>query len=367
MSAQKVIEELFRHKVEAAELEAHIGSFRNGYLVHAREELLRINAASGGMATALLLHLLNEKLIDGALVTTVRIEDNKVRPVFRIATTVEEILQAQGSKYSAVAFASEALPLLQEFTGRLAVVLLPCDAKLLQHQRKKDPALDRKIECVISLFCGHNSDSLLTDRIVARLNTDAEQLVGFRYRRGHWRGQMELVFPDRVMTAPFATFSDYQNLYFFCQRKCLYCEDHFGYHSDLSAGDIWSGKMKSETIKHTAVISRTEIGERFLHEAGAAGRLEITPMAVEEIFQGQIRTARCHYQVSARHRVGKLFRENIPDTIKAKVRPVDLLIACIVLFNYRLSQSRLGQRLVFMIPRPLLKVYLYIFKALESI
>jgi len=37
----------------------------------------------------------------------------------------------------------------------------------------------------------------------------------------------------------FSVFSDYQNLYFFCAVNVLQCNDHTGYLSDISVGDVW--------------------------------------------------------------------------------------------------------------------------------
>lgn len=367
MPTKNPIDTILRRKISGEQLEAYIGPFSGGYLTHAVNAEVREKAASGGTVTALLIHLLQSGKIDGALVNTLGIEAGRVRARFTIATSVDEILEARGSKYQAVHFASEALPLIRAFKGRLAVVALPCDATLLDRQRKNNPGLDKKIALVISLFCGHNSEPELTERIISRLNRNNEKLLHFRYRSGHWRGSMDLVFKDSARTVPFTFFSNYQNLYFFCQRKCLYCEDHFGYHCDISAGDIWSAGMKSDDIKHTALITRSQNAEGFLQQAVDAGHLEISPCPVEDIFQGQIRTARCHYQVTARSRISSFFGEDIPDSVHAHVRLVDYLIAAVVLLNYRISRSAFGKKIIFAIPKPLLKLYLYFFKGLESI
>jgi len=358
---------IFNRNVDETYLRKRVGKYINGYLTHAKDEQIRMNAASGGTVTALLIYMMKNNMIDGALLTGIRINKNQPRPYFFIARSPEEILTAQGSKYAAVSFAAEAVPLLKNFQGRVAVAALPCDAKLLQHLREKDPELDQKIQFVITLFCGHNSEPELTDRIVQRLNNENEELIDFRYRSGLWRGQITLTFADRSRVVPFTTFSDYQNLYFLCQRKCLYCEDHFGYYGDLSAGDIWSVDMKSESIKPTSIITRNVQAENLLRSAADSGILQSKPVSIDDIFQGQIRTARFHYQVSARSRIGRLFGEKIPDTVQAKVRLVEYLIAAIALSNYRLSRSEIGKRILFAIPRPVLRLYLYLFKALESI
>jgi hypothetical protein len=165
---------------------------------------------------------------------------------------------------------------------------------------------------------------------------------------------------------PFSTFSDYQNLYFFSQRKCHYCIDHTGYWGDVSAGDIWSRRMKENPVKHTALMTRTERGDALVRSALAENVLIGTVEPIAEVLDGQARTLPFHYNITARAKVGEVFGERIHDLVGEPVRWNDLLAAFIVLFNERLSRTRVGQWLIFRIPRPLLRAYLFFLKALES-
>ncbi len=229
----------------AEKVQKYIGNFKKSWFAYASSETIRENAASGGVITALLAFLLKEGDIDGALVCRSIIADGKVRPQFFIAESEKELLAAQGSKYIAVDFNQDALPLIRAFKGKLAVVALPCDTTHLRHACENDPQLKEKIALVITLFCGHNSRPELTDMITRKLTQRRTSPQGFRYRQGHWRGSLQAEFEDgEKVEKPFSYFSDYQNLYFFCQQKCHHCNDHTGYNSDISAGDIWSLRMK---------------------------------------------------------------------------------------------------------------------------
>ena len=142
----------------------HVGSFFS----HAADPELRESAASGGTVTAILIHLLEAGRIDGALVVTSVVTDGKLECRFAIARTRDEILMAQGSKYAAVYFQRDAVPLIRAFRGCVAAVLLPCDAKSLRRLRIAEPELDAKIAFVMTLFCGHNSEPELTDAMIAK-------------------------------------------------------------------------------------------------------------------------------------------------------------------------------------------------------
>jgi coenzyme F420-reducing hydrogenase beta subunit len=350
------------------QLRRYVGEFEGCYFTYAADEAVRANGASGGSVSALLIYLLESGQIDGALVCQTVLREGKPRPEFAIARSRDEIMAAQGSKYAAVYFSNDALPLIEAFDGRLAVVALPCDATILQRTRAKSPDLDRKIALVITLFCGHNSEPALTDAIVDRLGRGRGPLTSYRWRTGHWRGNLEATFADGTpVVRPFEVFSDYRNLYFFAQPKCHHCFDHFGYHCDISAGDIWSPRMKANPIKHTALITRTPAGEALVAAALREGALVGGQEPVDEIANGQARTAPFHYNVTSRARVGRLFGVRIKDRTDARVRLVDYAIAFIALLNERSSRTRIGRAVILRAPRPVIRLYLYLLKGLESL
>lgn len=346
----------------------YVGDYESVFFTYASDDNLRKRSASGGSVSALLIHMLDSEYIDGALVVRTVIENGKARPCFEIATNRVGVLSGQGSKYAAVKFVQHAMALIREFPGKLAVVALPCDAKIVRHACQRDDKLDNKIRCVISLVCGHNSEPALTDKVVGELGNGHGELVDLQWRSGHWRGKMTADFEDGQQVAvPFSRFSNYRNLYFFAQRKCHYCNDHYGYYCDISAGDIWSAKMRKEPIKHTALIVRSERGREIVASAFAAAVVTGREDTLDEVLNGQSRTMPFHYNVSARAKVAPLFGMKIKDTVGEQVRIVDLLVALICMTNESVSRTRVGRCIIFAMPRPLVRAYLYFFKLLELV
>ena len=350
------------------DLDKYVGAdVRGCYFTYAADETLRERASSGGSVSALLVHLLETGQADGALVCRTVIKKGKPRPEFFIAESREAIIAAQGSKYAAVFFAATALPLIRAYTGRVAVVALPCDAKILHTYREKHPEVDARITHVITLFCGHNSEPALVDHVVEKLGAGHGPLVDYTFRYGHWRCKLRVTFADGATEErPFSAFSDYRNLYLFAQAKCHYCHDHYGYFCDISAGDIWSPEMKAEPIKHTALLTRSARGEVLLHAATEAGALVSRPEPLVRVANGQARTMPFHYNVTSRARVGRLFGLDIPDHTREKVRWNDYLVAFMALLNERISRNPRFGRLIFRLPRPVIRLYLLVLKALES-
>ena len=361
-----VLDKLLKRKWTPELIEKYLGQFQSCLLTYASDEEIRQNAASGGTITGLLIHLLESGEIDGALVCTTRVEGNEVKADYKIATSRAQLIEAQGSKYIETHFPHDAIPMIKEFTGKLALVLLPCDTWIVNRLRQTHPDINKKIRLTVTLFCGHVSDPGLTRLVVRKNKLAGVSLTSFRYRVGHWRGNMRFSFEDTtLLEKAFNIFSDYQNLYFFCARKCLQCHDHTGYDCDVSVGDVWLMSMKNNPIKHNAVIVRSKRAEADFQAANKAGKIQIQSVPAELIADAQSRSLFIHYNVSARAKAGKLLGLTLSDQVHQRVRLIDFIIAFIILFNYQWTSTLRGRLFIGRVPKPLLKFYLYVLKGLE--
>lgn len=362
----KAVDRIGRKSWTEDDARKYVGDYRSVHFSYAADETLRSSAASGGATTALVTHMLDTGAIDGVLTVKAGVENGEVVCDYVIVETVEDLIACQGSKYHKVRFANQALPLLRSYEGRVAVIGLPCDCTVLKRIREREPDLDKKVKLVIALVCGHNSEPELTHFITQKLGKGHGALVDYSYRTGHWRGELTATYEDgTTIKKPFKYFSDYRNLYMCAERKCHACHDHYGYNCDISVGDIWSLYLKRNPVKHTGVIVRTEAGAGFYDAACEAGALVSERNSIIEILDGQSRTMPFHYNTTARSRVGRLLGMKIKDTVRERVRLVDYPIALIALLNEKVSRSRIGRRILFALPRPVLRAYLYIFKGLE--
>ena len=344
----------------------YIGDFKSCYFGYSLLEEVRQNAASGGIVSTILIHALQDKQINGALLCRSIIRDNEVAVEHFIARDYEDILQSQGSKYISTRFAAEAIPLINNHKGNLAVVCLPCEARILHYLRQKDSRIDKKIKLVITLFCGHASKEELTRLVLHKLNPYNKQIKGLRYRSGHWRGNLKLEFSDgSLITKPFSYFGDYQNLFFFTESKCLQCGDHTGIYSDVSIGDVWSRKMKANPIKHNSILVRSDAGVHIINQISQNGMAHIFPVSAADICGGQSRSLLLHAGVNARAEAGHTLGIHVKKTSDHQPSFLEKLAAKIILYNYQLSRKENGYKIIQHLPRFLIKIYLYFFKALQ--
>lgn len=347
----------------------YVGNYQYALLTHSSNPDVRRYSASGGTTTSLLTHSLQSGLIDGAVVCRAVLVEGKVRAEFYVATTPDELAHSQGSKYVETKFLHEVLPLIRSYEGRLAVVGLPCDLSALRRWMSKDAEIGAKVVYTVGLVCGHNSRTGLIDQVTEGLEKRAgSQLTEYKFRIGHWRGNIKADFADGQTLEPSTkVFNDYQNLFFFCERKCLACFDHYAYEADITIGDVWLYRLKSDPIKRTGVIVRTDAGKAALEAALADDVIRSEPLDIRDIMDGQSRIGPAHYNVSARAKVAGLFGIKLKDPVGQKVKWHSYVNAFITLANLRLSESPRGRRIIFAIPRPLIRAYLVFKKGLETL
>lgn len=345
----------------------YLGFVDNAYILYCSDEEVRQGAASGGAVSAILVYLLEKGHIDGAVVTRVKCGEKGIENETFLAKNREEILSAQTSKYTDTSLVRQCRKLLANDNAKVAVVALPCHTSALRRLMQKDARLADQIKYIITLFCGHSCQNYLLDSVLRRKGICPGEVSEFAFRRGHWRGNMQGKLRNgERFSFPFKDFSYYHNLNFFCLNKCLQCHDHTGYESDFSAGDTWLREMKSDSIKHTIVISRNKRSTQIIKQMMEEGVLAGNETDTATVFRAQRRALIYHYNVTARSIVGKKYGIKIKDTVNARVRWNDWLAAHIIIINHKLSNNENVRDKIFKVPRFIIFIYFLFLKFLQN-
>lgn len=257
---------------------------------YATDPSIRASAASGGMVTALLLNLLKHHDIDGAWVTKTAFINGKLTYRTYIATTEDEIRDAGTSVYMSISHMKH-LVAVRNFTGRLAVVLTPCMMAAFDYFLAKDPELAKRIVLKVGLYCSGNHRAEMTTLAIEKAGLSCQGASRLFYRKGHWRGVSHLEYENGTIR----TFSytklicAYKNAGFFEKQCCMRCQDHFALAADISFGDVWLREMKSNPIKHSSCVVRTQRAMDFLGRAVSDGDLHASYIRDRDILRSQKR------------------------------------------------------------------------------
>ena len=260
---------------------ALLGKYVGCYVGQWTDETLLRRSSSGGIATGLLLHALESGGIRGAAVARMR-GDRPLEAEAAWVRTREEVLEAAGSKYCPVAM-GEALREALAVPGRFGLVGLPCHVHGVRKAERVLPRLrDRSL--LIGLFCGYGKTYRALDHALEACAVRREDVAKVEFRHGGWPGNLRIECRDgRTAEMPFGRWFRRD-----CSPvRCTLCCDGCAELADVSCGDAWLPEYRGRDQGISVVVTRTEVGERAVREAMAAGALALRSVDAEEIVRSQ--------------------------------------------------------------------------------
>jgi len=255
----------------------YVGQYIATYTGYSTDEAIREKATSGGVVTSLLVCLLEEGVIDGAVV--VSFDEEPWKTTYKIATTKEEIIESAQTKYQVTPLD---VSLKDCNLRKIAVVGLPC---VIQGLRKiqSHSAIGEKIAVLIGLFCWVNMEREATEFLLNRLNVTTEEVQSIEYRSGDYLGGFKVHLKDG--SVKFLEKECYNVLpLLFAPERCVYCPDFTNELADISVGDAKS--IQSEK-GHTFVVTRSERGEELLKKCVDKKYIRTDTCDIEEIIQSE--------------------------------------------------------------------------------
>ena len=223
-----------------------LGTYVQALSVETTDTAVKARCQDGGAVTALLSSLLEAGYIDGAVV--VGTAEEPWRPVARVATTTEELIECAGSKYSlAPVFWGLRDAVNLYYCESVAVVGTPC--KILASWRMKfsDPTnrhIGDAIKLRIGLFCGgvFGYNKFKTDIAGKQLHTPLTDVAKFDirdnkftiYHRQKPKQELALSAVKQHMNLP-----------------CKLCQDFTAELADISVGAAGSPAGRSTVLIRT--------------------------------------------------------------------------------------------------------------------
>lgn len=273
-----------QYESEVDLLDTH-GSFQEAVIAHALDPDIRKESTSGGLVTTILLNLLEQGQIDGALVISSADDPIwKGKPI--IARTREELLGAMKSKY-AISPTNAALSEIRKLPGKYALVGLPCQIHGFIKAAKLSKELRERVVLTIGLFCHAAIEHEAFEIIWGKLGPQKDEAVKFISRVGKHPGTPHLklrdgtlypvYFPDKKGYRPSSM--DMINVLYrlYTPNRCMLCFDALSEFADISVGDPWMpAPAKEVDFKKgwSMALLRTARGIEAFRAAEAAKLLE---------------------------------------------------------------------------------------------
>jgi len=262
-----------------------LGSFVRCYVGYSADAIIRWKASSGGLATTILLSLLEEGVISSAVVVKDD-PDNPLRPFMTLVKDKEEIKGAMGSKYCPVEPRFKVKDLIRE-RGKIAVVGLPCHIWAFRKLERVVGKLKNKVLVHLGLFCGKTPNFYAITYFLRKVaNVNERDVTHISYRGRGWPGKMT-VSTKQGNSLSFELGDWYNFSYYphFIPVRCVLCHDITNQQADISLGDAWG--LADDKIGASVVITRTPIGERVIQHLCNTRRLVLREVKPRQISQGQ--------------------------------------------------------------------------------
>jgi coenzyme F420 hydrogenase subunit beta len=317
-----------------------IGNYINCYSGYSNNYSIRFDSSSGGIVTQLLIFALENKLIDGALVTRIR-KDRPLEPESFIARTPEEIIEASKSKYCPVS-ANVALKEIMEQDGRYAVVGLPCHIHGLRKAQGIYKKLSERVVLSIGIMCSHTDSFFSIMHVLNRYEIDLKDVSHISYRGKGWPGILKIEQKSgKITEIPYDDWIRVHEYCFFTPDRCLVCCDHAAELADIACGDAWLSEFSKDRIGTSLIISRNAVSEKILQAAISAGVLHLNIINAGKIVksQGNVRFKKNSFRV--RVFLFKLFRKAVPyyNIDLPRTRIIDWGRSLIIFVNRRAASN----------------------------
>jgi coenzyme F420 hydrogenase subunit beta len=248
--------------------EPPIGRITDLTFAQTTNPLVGQRCTDGGVVTSLLIYLLDNHMIDAALVSR---SDGPFHRAPLLATTGEEIISAAGShfdesfhvaelgsRYSTYSPTMYALKRLRERSiDRVAMVGTPCQIHTVRKMQVLGVVPSEVIKYYFGLFCMENFsfNDLQLEHLGRKHGFDPSQITKVNVKEDFFFSLKD----GRMIHIPFEEIDS------IARPACLVCPDFSAEYSDLSFGGLGSPEG------YTTTLMRSEKGKWVYREALAAG------------------------------------------------------------------------------------------------
>lgn len=332
-----------------------LGCFSKIFMGYSKDHAIRRGASSGGVITHTLIYLLEQNLIDGAVV----LRHGEPEPWLSspaIVKTRDELIAASQSVY-VPSPVNTILDEMKTFDGTLAYVGLPDQVAALRRLQQIGHPGALKVEYVLGPYVG---TSMYLGAIESFLRSNAvkslDEIQELRYREGEWPGYLYIKTRSGEVIRSKKFYYNYL-IPFYLTTSTLLSVDFTNELTDLSVGDAWHPDLEAQGEGFSVVIARTPGGQRLLE---AMQQEEI--LCLEEI-QPEESLAMHGHMIEFKKRgsfirigMRSLFGLAVPSYGYQPLRIPFLrkVVESFIVLSLQFGRTRLARRLVELIPYQIL-------------
>lgn len=288
--------EIFGSK-EDAKFDQYIGNYEHLYSGFVTNNRFRESRSSGGLATWLLVKLINLEEIDHVIcVTSTPNQDTFFK--FSALDNTDEVLKASRSCYYPVEI-SQMIKFISKNPGKYAITGIPCYIKAIRLLMKRNKIIAQRVKFLFGLVCGQSQNKYFVDYLYSMVGGNKSDLSEVIFRT---KNPKRPASDYGVKFVSSKNYSDVEVLWnegmgavwkegYFRPEACNYCDDIFAELADITFMDAWLPQFSHDNAGTNLVITRNQRLEEVLNRGqkeDAIALSEITTVDIHKSQQGVI-------------------------------------------------------------------------------
>jgi len=255
---------------------------------HATDPEARFIGSSGGVLTALTIHLLESGRAK-AVLNVAASPTHPARSISHIARDREGALAAAGSRYGPAA-PLQRLHELLDAGAPFGVIGKPCDIVAVRNLARRDARVGRLVVALLTVICGGQAEMPWFWSFLEKQGVTEDEVTSLRCRGNGCPGPTAFETKDGrrfEFTYEQAWGNSVHN--WGLPFRCKICWDSHGEQADLMAFDsVAPEHVEGETEGFNSVIVRTARGNELLREAEACGAVIVTrQIGLDSLYEWQ--------------------------------------------------------------------------------
>ncbi len=261
------------------------GAFTDMRYAWAGDPDLRFRAATGGVLSALSVHLL-ETAKAGFILHVGADPKHPMRNRWVLSERPSEIIANAGSRYGPAA-ALAGLGTALDRGRPFAVIAKPCDLNAVQRFARVDPRIDELCVARLTMVCGGQSRLEKSMDILSEYGLCENEVTLFRYRGYGNPGRTRIETQDGRAFEKTYTELWQDEAGWKLETRCKLCPDALGESADIAAADVWpdAGPV-GEDAGFNGIVVRSRSAEELVENARASGHLVLGPSIAARDFDG---------------------------------------------------------------------------------
>jgi len=257
--------------------------FFQGY---SNDESVRYKSSSGGIISALLIYLLENKVVDGVIQIRVS-EDDFLKNSAFVSHNKEDVLKCCGSRYAPASPLQNLNRILND-QKKYAFVGKPCDVRALKKFLLINPKFKNKFIFCISFFCAGTPSLNATYELIDKMGSCTSQMHSLKYRGEGWPGKATII--EKNGNHKFMNYEESWEKILGRKKEqfCRICPIGMGEYADITCGDYWDldSNMKptfEEKDGKNVIVARTISGKELMYKATKSGYITFSKIDSSEL------------------------------------------------------------------------------------